>query len=274
MIIDAHQHFWNPARGDYGWMEGNDAVAAIRKPFLPADLEPMLQRHAIAKTVLVQAAPSLEETEYMLGLADATASIAKVVGWINFEDKSQRASLERLARHPKFAGMRPMIQDIPDPGWMLKPEVQWAYEAIIEHGLTFDALGFPLHLENFRLLFRRYPSMKVVVDHGMKPRIRDQAFGEWAGGIALLATETSALCKISGLATEAAAGWNAQTLRPYVDHLLKCFGPKRLMWGSDWPVLELAGAYSQWFETARALVPAEDHADVFGGTAAGFYAIT
>lgn len=274
MIIDAHQHFWAPARGDYGWMEGNDAIAAIRRDFLPRDLAPMLARHGIARTVLVQAAPSVEETEYMLGLADATDWIAKVVGWVDFENKSHADHVARFAAHGKFAGLRPMIQDIADVDWMLKPQVQWAYEAIIAHDLTFDALGFPRHIGNFITLFQRHPQMRAVVDHGMKPAIRDKAFTDWASGMERLAAHTQAFCKISGLATEASPGWDAQTLAPYVQHLVDCFGPSRLMWGSDWPVLELAGSYDGWMTVARALIPAPMQPAIFGGTAASFYRIS
>lgn len=272
MRIDAHQHLWNPARGDYGWMRG-EAVAAINRPILPGDLAPHLRKHGISKTVLVQAAPSVEETEYMLGLADATDWIAKVVGWVDFGDSSQLAHMERLSRHPKFAGLRPMIQDIPDVGWMLKPEVQWAYEAMIRLDLTFDALGFPRHLDNFLRLFERYPTLRAVIDHGMKPQIRDGAFDEWAKKIAAIAARTNVFCKISGLANEAGPGWTAEGLKPYVAHLIGCFGPDRLMWGSDWPVLELAGSYDGWFSVAQGLVPPAMSEQIFGGTAARFYRI-
>lgn len=274
MIIDAHQHFWAPARGDYGWMEGNDAVASIRRNILPRDLAPMLARHGIDRTVLVQAAPSVAETEYMLGLADATDWIAKVVGWVDFNEPSHARHVAHFAAHPKFAGLRPMIQDIADVDWMLSAHVQWAYEAIIAHDLTFDALGFPRHLDSFLKLFARHPQMRAVIDHGMKPAIRDGEFAAWASGIEKIAARTRVFCKISGLATEARPGWSAETLAPYVRHLIDCFGPERLMWGSDWPVLELAGNYDGWFAAARALVPKPMHEAIFGGTAASFYRIT
>jgi L-fuconolactonase len=147
MQIDAHQHYWNPARGDYDWMPMDDPVLA--RPYGPADLAPQLAAHDITHTVLVQAAATVEETEYMLGLADATPHVAAVVGWIDFEKPADLAHLKRLANHPKFAGVRPMIQDIPDDDWMLRDDVQWAFRAIADLGLTFDALGFPRHLANF-----------------------------------------------------------------------------------------------------------------------------
>lgn len=271
MLVDAHQHFWSPSRGDYTWMNGNDAVAAIARDILPRHLEPTLKKHGITRTVLVQAAESIEETEYMLGLADATEWIGKVVGWINFEDKSHLRHLERFARHPKFSGVRPMIQDIPDPDWMLKPHVQWAYQAIADLDLTFDALGFPVHLPRFQEIFARHSTMRAVIDHGMKPVIRNGEFDAWAKAIVAIAETTSVHCKISGLANEAGAGWSAQTLAPYVEHLLNVFGADRLMWGSDWPVLELAGTYDNWLATAKTLIPQADAPAIFGGTAARFY---
>jgi L-fuconolactonase len=273
MIIDAHQHFWNPARGDYHWMKG-EAVATINRPILPKDFEPHLANHNIERTVLVQAAATISETEYMLGLADATDFIAKVVGWVDFEDPADEAHLARLKQHPKFAGVRPMIQDIPDPQWMHSADVQWAYRALISHDLTFDALGFPQHLMPFLKLFNRYPDLRVVVDHCMKPRIRDNDFAAWADGINLIAKETSAYCKLSGLATEANPGWTVDTLQPYAAHIMEAFGPARVMWGSDWPVVDLNGNYGSWFAAAQAIVSSPtDQAQIFGGTAARFYRI-
>ena len=179
MIIDAHQHFWDPARGDYFWMVG-DAMAPIAKVIGPEHLAPHLGQHGVSKTVLIQAAPTIAETEYLLDIADANDHVAKVVGWVDFENRDDLRQLERLTKHPKFAGVRPMIQDLPDAEWMHRQDVQWAFDAIIDLDLTFDALGFPLHLEPFLRLFKRYPKMRAVVDHCMKPRIRDEGFADWA----------------------------------------------------------------------------------------------
>jgi L-fuconolactonase len=273
MIIDAHQHFWQPARGDYGWMTGA-AVAPINRPILPKDFVNHRMIHGIDRTVLVQAAPTIAETEYMLGLADATEFIAKVVGWIDFENPDHRSHLQRLAKHPKFAGVRPMIQDIPDADWMHRADVQWAYAAICDLDLTFDALGFPRHMDNFLRLFNRYPKMRIVIDHGLKPEIRNQEFDKWAAGMTVLARETPVSCKLSGLATEALPGWTPATLAPYAKHIISTFGPGRVMWGSDWPVLELNGNYAAWLKAAMSYVtnPAERSA-IFGGNAAKFYRI-
>jgi L-fuconolactonase len=272
--IDSHQHFWNPARGDYDWMPMDNAILA--RPYGPADLEPHLIAHQIDQTVLVQAAASVEETEYMLGIADTSPRVAGVVGWINFEDPSHAHHLRRLAKHPKFLGVRPMIQDIPDVAWMLRKDIQWAYELIVECDLTFDALGFPRHLENFLTLLLRYPDMRVVIDHCMKPQIRTHSkdsFSFWASGMAHLAENTAAFCKFSGLVTET-NGWSIEAMRPYSDHLLKVFGPDRMMWGSDWPVCRLEASYDAWHDAARVLtahLPTEAQQSLFGGTAQTFY---
>lgn len=280
MKIDAHQHFWQPARGDYDWMPQDNAT--LNRPYAPADLAPVLDAHGIDGTVLVQAAATVHETEYMLGLADATPSIKGVVGWINFENPADLAHLRRLAAHPRFLGVRPMIQDIPDVNWMLRDDVQWAYRAILDLDLTFDALGFPQHISNFATLMARYPQMRVVYDHCMKPQIRDQqaghdAFSEWADGITRLAQETSGCCKFSGLVTEAADGWTIEDLRPFAAHVLDSFGPDRVMWGSDWPVCRLQADYGDWNDVAHRLtrhLTDAQRAEIFGGTAARFYRLS
>lgn len=275
MRIDAHQHLWHPGRGDYGWMPKDNPV--LFRPYVPSDLAPILAEHGIDGTVLVQAAPTVAETEYMLGLADACDWVLGVVGWVDFERAEDRKTLERLAGHPKFKGVRPMIQDIADPDWMLRPDVEWGYRAVAELGLSFDALGFPRHLQNFLTILTRHPHMAVVVDHCMKPEIRNHSedgFRVWADGMARIAGETGAVCKFSGLVTEAGPDWTVDDLKPYADHVLTVFGPDRVMWGSDWPVCRLRAEYGDWLGTAEALTAGLNDAErarIFGGTAAEFY---
>ncbi len=274
-FVDAHQHFWQPARGDYGWMPADDPI--LSRPYSPEDLSPALQQLKIDKTVLVQAAPSVAETEYLLGIADATPAVAKVVGWIDFENPSEAETLTRLAAHPRFAGVRPMIQDLPDDDWMLGDDVQWAYQAIIENDLTFDCLGFPRHFANFETLLARYPTMRAVIDHCMKPQFRnhtDAAFEEWAEGISKLANGTNAYCKLSGLVTEADTDWSVEVLKPYTDHMIAAFGADRVMWGSDWPVVRLRCEYEQWFELANKLtehLTESERQNIFCRSASEFY---
>lgn len=275
MKIDSHQHFWNPARGDYDWMPKGDPVLDL--VYRPADLTATLTRHQIDGTVLVQAAATVDETEYMLGLADASDFIKGVVGWVDFENPADLKVLERLKAHPKFKGVRPMIQDIPDDNWMLRADVHWGYSALADLDLTFDALGFPRHLANFLTILKRYPKMRVVIDHCMKPQIRDHNaanFAFWAEGMARLAGETGACVKFSALITEANRDWSVDALRPYVEHILRVFGPDRIMWGSDWPVCRLRAEYDGWLTAAQSLtehLSSAAQTRVYGGTAAQFY---
>lgn len=278
MKIDAHQHYWHPARGDYDWMPKDDPI--LYRPYGPSDLAPHLKAYGIDGSIVVQAAATVQESEYMLGLADATPSILAVVGWVDFEKPGDKTHLERLARHPKFVGVRPMIQDIPDDDWMLREDVQWGYRSVAELDLTFDALGFPRHLANFLTLLTRYPEMRTVIDHCMKPQIRDRspdAFTQWEEGMRRLARETGAYCKFSALVTEADPDWTIDDLRPYVDLIFTEFGPDRILWGSDWPVCRLAAEYDRWRDTAEALtadLTAPQKARVFGGTAIEAYKLS
>ena len=267
MRIDAHQHFWQPARGDYGWLA--DAPATLQRDFMPADFLPIAARCGIDGTVLVQAAPTLAETRFMLDLADAHPFIRGVVGWC---DLARPESLASLA-HPRLVGIRPMLQDIAETAYILGPELAGGLEAVIAQDLVFDALIQPRHLGVIDTLLRRHERLRLVVDHGAKPSIGGGGFAAWAEGMAALAAHAGVHCKLSGLVTEAAGGWDAASLAPYVGHLRNCFGAERLLWGSDWPVLTVAASYDDWLEAATALVPADEHAAVFGDTAARFYGL-
>lgn len=279
MLIDAHQHYWTPERGDYFWMPKGDAV--LDRQYMPSDLEPQLAAAGIDKTVLVQAAPTVTETEFMLGIADSNPSVGMVVGWVDFENRDDLRQLERLKAHPKFAGVRPMIQDIEDTDWMLRSDIAWAFDALVDLDLTFDALGFSRHLANFLTIFQRYPKLRVVIDHCMKPQIRDHdsernELAFWSEGMERLARDTQACCKLSGIVTEADEDWTVEGLRPYAEVVLRAFGADRVMWGSDWPVSRLRCEHGDWLAAARTLCAeqtAEAQAEIFGGTAARFYRI-
>ncbi|WP_171125526.1 MULTISPECIES: amidohydrolase [unclassified Ruegeria] len=272
MRIDAHQHFWALARGDYGWLTAE--LGPIYRDFAPDDLLPLLKAAKIEGTVLVQAAPTVAETEYILSLADQNAFIKGVVGWVDFEAAEAPARIAELAAHPALVGLRPMIQDIDDPLWMLGDTLAPAFEAVQHHDLTFDALTLPQHLGPLRTLLEFLPNMRVVIDHGSKPLIKDAIISDWADNMAALAKETAAWCKLSGLVTEAAADWSVEDLRPYVDHLLNTFGPSRLIWGSDWPVCTLASSYERWLETTDVLLNQLSDSEreaILGGNAARAY---
>ncbi|NBB15446.1 amidohydrolase family protein [Caulobacter sp. SLTY] len=272
MRIDAHQHFWRLLRGDYGWL--TESFGPIYRDFLPEDLRPLIAAEGISRTVLVQAAPSIAETDFLLDLAEREPLVAGVVGWTDLEAPGAADDIRRLAERPALLGLRPMIQDIPDDGWMLRPTLAPALRAMVDGGLAFDALVKPQHLANLRRFLASYPDLRVVVDHGGKPDIAGGGFPAWAEAMRTIAKESKAVCKLSGLVTEAAPGWTPEDLRPYVDVLLEAFGPARLMWGSDWPVLNLNGDYRGWLRTAEALLAGLSEAElelVFGGVAKTFY---
>ena len=275
--IDAHQHYWSLAHGDYGWLEDTPALHPIYRDFGPEDLAPLLDGGGIDGTVLVQAAPSEAETWRLLALAAQPGSrVRAVVGWADLAAPEAPARIRRLAQEPMLKGLRPMLQDIAEPDWILQPALRPAIEAMTDAGLRLDLLVKPHQLEVALAFARAHPRLPMVIDHAAKPDIAGGAFEPWASWIARFAAETSAHCKLSGLATEAGPGWDAQRLRPWVEHLLGHFGPARLMWGSDWPVLNLAGDYRHWHAVSDALLdglPSEAQAAIRGANAAAFYGI-
>jgi L-fuconolactonase len=250
--IDAHQHFWRPVRADYGWL--TPALAPIYRDFEPADLRPLLARTGVDATVLVQAAPTVAETRFLLELAAATDFVAGVVGWAPLDAPEAADVLADLARDRRLRGVRPMLHDIPDVDWMLRPELTAGLRAIAALDLTFDALVRPPHLPNLLRLLDRHPDLRVVIDHGAKPEIAAGRRQPWAEDMARLARDTRARVKLSGLVTEDGPGWSVERLRPYVDHLLDTFGPDRLIFGSDWPVVTLRAGYADWLAAAEALL--------------------
>lgn len=275
-IIDAHQHFWRLSRSDYGWLTRD--LAPLYRNFEPGDLKPLLDARGVSGTVLVQAAPTVEETRFLLWLADEHDWIRGVVGWIDFDRPQEAVSqLAELRAHPRLVGVRPMVQDIPDPDWLRRPSHGPVWDAIAELGLMFDALVRPAHLESLAGLLEQRPELACVIDHAAKPSVangKDAAFWVWANWMQHIARESSAWCKVSGLVTEAGAGWSVETLRPFVDVLIQAFGPRRLIWGSDWPVLNLAGDYARWFEATEALLSGlsrEERAAILGGNALRAY---
>ena len=293
MRVDAHQHFWRIADGRCRWLTPD--LSPIYRDFGPDDLRPLLRRRNISATVLVQAADCDAETDWLLEVATESSTKATesgteagrvgagwvgvgagVVGWADFASESAPSRLRELSERPGLVGVRPMIQDIPDAGWMLRPELTPAFRAVTECGLAFDALVLPKHLDNLTVLLSRFPEMKVVVDHGAKPALRDGASGmrEWVPGIWRIAKHPGAHCKFSGLLTEARPGAAAGDLRECAEVLLDAFGPERLMWGSDWPVLNLASDYEKWLDITEELLSSlseSERAKVLGETAARFY---
>jgi L-fuconolactonase len=272
MRIDAHQHFWQLSRGDYEWL--TPQLELLYQDFLPEQLAPVLEKHQVNKTVLVQAAATTAETEFMLKIARQEEFVAGVVGWIDMECDNALAHLEHFSQSPYFKGIRPMLQDIEDINWMLKAELAPVFELLMTKNLTFDALVLPQHLDALFTLIKRYPALKVVIDHGAKPAISNDSSPEWFDKLALIASQTSTFCKLSGLVTEAGQDPQLEQLVPYMEHLLLCFGPERLMWGSDWPVVETNSNYQSWLgqvETFLQPLTNTEQQSIWAGTAKKFY---
>lgn len=246
MMIDAHQHFWDPESADYPWMQG-DAMAPIRRQFGPTDLAPLLDANGVDASILVQTRSSLAETEEFLGIADATPFVTGVVGWVDLTDPAVGDTIDRLRTvrgGRKLIGIRHQVHDEPDPNWLCRDDVLHGIEAVIGRDLAFDFLVRTRELPAAIATARALPQGRFVLDHCAKPPIAAGFDQTWADRFAELAACPNVWCKISGLATEAAwDDWNAERLEPYVAHALRCFGEDRLIFGSDWPVCLLAGDY-------------------------------
>ncbi len=272
--IDSHHHFWKLDRGDYHWI--TDDISTLKRDYLPEHLAPQLAAAGVEKTVLVQAAETDEETDFILSLAKQHDFIAGVVGWVDMEQPNATDKLKRLESNSQLLGIRPVMQDIEDTQWMLQPCLDSSFQWIIDNNKTFDALIKPRHLNTLLTLLARYPEMPVVIDHGAKPDIANNQFQPWADEIAAIAANSNAYCKLSGLVTEAGENVSFQALEPYMTHLLNCFGADRLMWGSDWPVINLACDYNQWVQISQEFIGGladNQQAAILGGTAEKFYRI-
>lgn len=272
--IDAHCHFWSLARGDYGWLEGEGRpLAPIRRDFAPSDMP------GTAPVIAVQAAPSSAETDYLLRLKHPR--LAGVVGWVDLAAPSTCGQISDLSINPRFRGIRPMLQDIPETDWLLTAPRADTLATMARMNLTFDALVTPRHLGVLATFAAQNPDLAIVIDHAAKPRL---AVGgedeEWLAGMAALAADPRIHCKLSGLLTEISPAQLADPLAvlgPVVGRLLDWFGPERLIWGSDWPVLNLAGDYALWRSLTDQLLAEltdDERAAIMGGNAARFYGIS
>lgn len=274
-FVDSHHHVWRLARGDYGWLE--PSLGPIYRDFGLEDLRPLLAYAGIDATVLVQAAPTVAETRYLLDVAHASEGlVCGVVGWVDLAHRDAPATLAELAGDSLLKGVRPMLQDLPDAGWIARREVAPALRALPALGLRLDALVKTAHLEPLLQTLGSHPDLAVVIDHCAKPDIAAGTWQPWADRIAALARHTGAHCKLSGLLTEAGLAWTVDAIRRYVDHVLACFGPGRVMWGSDWPVLALVASYGEWVGASEALLAglsASERAAIHGDNARRFYGL-
>lgn len=274
IVIDAHQHYWQVTRGDYGWL--HDAPEGLRRDFLPADFQ--AQRHAagVRGSILVQAAPTEAETRFLFELCQTDRAVVGVVGWVDFMAHDVRTRIKALLRdgNGRLLGLRPMVQDIADPDWLARPALDAAFDAMQEFDLAFDALVRPAQLPALHARLARERHLRTVLDHAGKPDIARARFADWAASMSRLAEHAAVHCKLSGLLSQLAPGMPESALDCYVGELFACFGADRLIWGSDWPVLTMHGDYAHWLALARSYVerfaPAAQ-AQIFGGNALRFY---
>lgn len=273
MHIDAHQHFWKYDAREYEWID--DSMAALRRDFLPADLKPELERNGFQGCVAVQARSTVEETRWLLKLAERSDFIRGVVGWVDLRSPRLRTELESFAGKSKLVGVRHIVQSEPDDRFLLQPDFLRGIAMLEEFNLAYDILIYTKHLPVAAEFVRRFPRQRFVLDHLAKPPIKNGAVDVWESGIRELASFPNVYAKVSGLVTEADwQTWKPENIRPYLSVAFECFGPRRLMIGSDWPVCTVAGTYARVTEVVKDYLgkyTAEDKEAVLGGNAAKFW---
>jgi L-fuconolactonase len=251
-IIDAHHHFWDPRTADYPWMTG--AYEPLRKTYGPSDLAPLIEAVGVTATIVVQARQELDETLFLLEIADTTPWVAGVVGWVDVTraDVAETiASIRESENGNRLVGIRHLVHDEPDPEWLLRDDVLRGLSAVAETGLVYDLLVRTRELPAATEAARRLPGLRFALDHLAKPPISTRKIEPWASAMGEIAGLPNVTCKVSGLVTEADwSSWRSADLTPYIIKAVEIFGADRLMWGSDWPVCTLAATYSEVYETA------------------------
>ena len=273
MHIDAHQHFWVYDQREYGWID--DSMAALRRDFLPDDLKPELEHNGFQGCVAVQVRQTLEETRWLLELAERAAFILGVVGWVDLRSPRLRFELELFAGKSKLVGARHIVQSEPDERFLLQPDFLRGIAMLEEFDLAYDILIYPRHLPVAAEFVARFPRQRFVLDHLAKPPIKSRAVDVWARGIRELGSFPNLSCKVSGLVTEADwQAWKPEDMRPYLEVAFECFGPSRLMIGSDWPVCTVAAPYARVMDVVKdylAKYTAEEREALLGRNAAKFW---
>ncbi len=272
-VVDAHIHFWQLSKGWSTALEPHMTI--LLKDHLPADLEPWIKAAGVAQIVVVEAAETVEESRFVLSLARQYPFIAGVVGWIELAPPDVKSVLASIKNNPLYKGVRPCHDDNKTIQWMKDTAYDNGFKALVDLNLSFDAL-----IQDFRELpcvisvAERFPDLPIILDHCGKPDIANNIFAPWAADIDRLAKHPNVVCKFSGLLNQAKAGWTLEGLRPYADHVLNCFGPERLMWGSDWPPARLTAEYPVAWEVCHQLLahlPAAAQEMIFGGNATRIY---
>lgn len=270
--MDSHQHFWRYDAAQYPWIPPG---SPLQRDWLPHDLAPLLSAAGLDGSIAVQARQTLAESRWLLELADKSPIIHGVVGWVDLRSERVEEQFAELSRHPKFVGVRHVVQDEPDVNFMLGEEFLRGIALLRRYGLTYDILIFPRQLPAAIELVRRFPQQPFVLDHLAKPAIRDGTLSPWQEQMRELAQAPNVVCKISGMVTEARRdGWKADDFTPYLDAVFDAFGARRLMFGSDWPVCLLAGSYAQVFAIVAdyiARLSADEKQAVLDETARAFY---
>src|SRR5579871_4859529 len=273
MHIDAHQHFWIYNPTEYEWID--DSMAALRRDFLPKDLQPELQGAGFHGSVAVQARQTLEETHWLLELADRSPLILGVVGWVDLRSPEVGSQLERFAANPKLVGVRHIVQSEPDDRFLLQPDFLRGISLLEDFDLAYDILIYTRHLAVAAEFVERFPRQRFVLDHLAKPPIKRGEIETWAAGIRCLAAFPNLFCKLSGLVTEADwQHWKAEEIIPYLEVAVEAFGPGRLMIGSDWPVCLVAASYSRVIEIVKSYLDRyapEARFAMLGGNAQRFW---
>lgn len=248
-MIDTHQHYWTISRGGYAWIMQDNAI--LYQDYKPDDLSPILAKQGITSTIAVQADDNEAETHFLLSIAAQTPSLIGVIGWVDLENPTVTENINRLSANPYFLGIRPMIQDIAQLDWMLKPELSSGIKQLVELDLTFDALVQQKHLPYLNQFLNTYPDLRVVIDHFAKPEMSSHSFQNWADEMSQAGEYPNTYCKLSGLLTEAKEGMGYDDFAPYIEHTMQAFGYERLLFGSDWPVINLAGKYEDWMSILK-----------------------
>jgi len=273
MHIDAHQHFWKYNPVEFAWID--DSMAVVRRDFLPPDLKPALEKNNFRGSILVQTRQTLEETRWLLGLADRYPWILGVVGWVDLQSPDVRSNLKDLSQNPKLVGIRHIVQSEPEDRFLMRPDFLRGISVLEEFDLAYDILVYAKHLGVAADFVKRFPRQRFVLDHLAKPPIKAREIDAWSQGISRLATYPNLFCKLSGLVTEADwRHWKPEQITPYLDVAFDNFGPDRLMIGSDWPVCLVAASYSDVIGLVRNYVLGKSPAcldRIFAGNAERFW---
>jgi L-fuconolactonase len=275
MRIDAHQHFWRYEPARFPWI--SDEMPLLRRDYLPGELEPLLRASGFAGTIAVQAQQAVDETDWLLELAERHSFIRGVVGWVDLCSPRAGDALARYAQRPKLVGVRHIVHDEPDDDFLLRADFRSGIARLREHALVYDLLLYPKHLPRAVRLVEEFPDQPFVLDHIAKPLIRDRLVSPWREDLRRLAAFPNVACKLSGLVTEARWNeWRPEDLQPYLDVVLEAFGASRLMIGSDWPVCTLASDYARTLAVVvewTGRLPADARAGVLGGNATRVYGL-